>query len=370
MLCLFSATILAEKLTESVEVSVCVVKVDDTTPPERIDTLRAFLIGNNRIRLLWKPAKDNSGIDHYCIYRSTFRITESNKNNADIVADYVKPVTWDTNFKEDEPRNFYVVTAFDNAGNESKVSNYASIYLASNIVSTNQKYSFVSASENVEIEIPAYTFSKEVFVEINEDAAKLNVQSNLNGILVPSNIKDAIFQIKFLDYTTLKVLDGKFRNRILLKVYYPPDTNSYIAHNLKIYKWMSDGWALPAGEQSVDIDSCYVWMKVQSFSIFRLGFSRHSVTNYSDIHIYPNPYKPQEANEGVIKFEGLTETTKLTIYTISGKKVWQSLEAGADGLLTWDGKNKNARQVETGIYLYLLKDWNDNKKIGRIALVR
>ncbi|OGS21154.1 MAG: hypothetical protein A3J83_08825 [Elusimicrobia bacterium RIFOXYA2_FULL_40_6] len=95
----------------------------------------------------------------------------------------------------------------------------------------------------------------------------------------------------------------------------------------------------------------------------------------SESKTYPNPSILNTAGniaKSVMKFSHLPNGTDLGIYSISGKLVCKLNESasGGAGEIQWDGKNGNGDYIAQGIYLYILKTPDGQKKTGKIAVKR
>jgi flagellar hook assembly protein FlgD len=71
------------------------------------------------------------------------------------------------------------------------------------------------------------------------------------------------------------------------------------------------------------------------------------------IHVWPNPFNPDTAVNGLLKAGVVPPGSTLSIYTVSGELVNSLQESG--GLITWDGRNKNGALVSRGIYYYVVQ---------------
>ncbi|MEI7640700.1 MAG: hypothetical protein WCJ46_04230 [bacterium] len=89
-----------------------------------------------------------------------------------------------------------------------------------------------------------------------------------------------------------------------------------------------------------------------------------------DILIYPNPFNPQKAVGGKMKFLNLPWNSMLFIYTLSGELVTQ-WRAKTDVDFYWDGKNYSDSNVSPGIYYYVITFPNKDKPlVGKIFVVK
>ncbi|MDP3684611.1 MAG: hypothetical protein Q8S01_11845, partial [Ignavibacteria bacterium] len=94
--------------------------------------------------------------------------------------------------------------------------------------------------------------------------------------------------------------------------------------------------------------------------------------NLDNVFVYPNPAKI--ANGGVT-FANLPQYAEILIYTLSGSKINDIFESDGNGGLTWDFRDLQGNQVNTGIYLYFIKQLDGNKneisqKVGKLAVIK
>ncbi|MCK4644583.1 T9SS type A sorting domain-containing protein [bacterium] len=88
-------------------------------------------------------------------------------------------------------------------------------------------------------------------------------------------------------------------------------------------------------------------------------------TDLSEVKVYPNPCR---IAEGSIKFSNLPTECTLTIYSISGEKVYEESDPET-GDIEWSGINLKSSPIVSGVYLYVIKT-ADEQIIGRVALIR
>ncbi|MDI6641227.1 MAG: hypothetical protein QME68_02830, partial [Elusimicrobiota bacterium] len=120
---------------------------------------------------------------------------------------------------------------------------------------------------------------------------------------------------------------------------------------------------------------------VKHLSLFGL-FSAQAKT-LDDVLIYPNPYvpydgidtngKPYSAGDltsGII-FEQITKSVKIQVYTITGELVWEKYIDDTTGVVRWDVKNNEGREVTSGGYFAVITDPVSGKKVIRkIGIIR
>jgi len=90
--------------------------------------------------------------------------------------------------------------------------------------------------------------------------------------------------------------------------------------------------------------------------------------NYSEIRIYPNPYKPGGSHR-VVKIEGLTAHTRMRICTISGRLVLEETEINL-GETQWDGTNQHGQEVASGVYLCVFTNELGDRTVRKICIIR
>lgn len=89
-----------------------------------------------------------------------------------------------------------------------------------------------------------------------------------------------------------------------------------------------------------------------------------------EISVFPNPYRAGAHPENdVIHFANLPEGTTVSIFNLLGEPIF-NIQDQSD-LFRWDAKNNQQKDVQSGLYIYLLKD-ADNRKIesGKIVIIR
>lgn len=86
------------------------------------------------------------------------------------------------------------------------------------------------------------------------------------------------------------------------------------------------------------------------------------------VRAYPNPFHPGQGQNRLI-FYPLTIGAQIRIHQMTGERVAE-IDAPLGGLAAWDGKNRNGRDVASGIYLYVITSPEGEKKTGKVVVVR
>jgi hypothetical protein len=71
-----------------------------------------------------------------------------------------------------------------------------------------------------------------------------------------------------------------------------------------------------------------------------------------ELHLWPNPYSPITAMRGTLKCAVMPPGARLSVYTVSGEKVFQRAET--NGWVEWDGTTPQGMPVSPGIYYYVV----------------
>ena len=87
-----------------------------------------------------------------------------------------------------------------------------------------------------------------------------------------------------------------------------------------------------------------------------------------EIVVYPNPFDPDEAFGGTLKFKGLPEGAKVRIYTVSGELVKELTEES--GAAYWDATTKDGKMVSMGSYVYVIRVGKETVKRGKVVVQR
>lgn len=95
----------------------------------------------------------------------------------------------------------------------------------------------------------------------------------------------------------------------------------------------------------------------------------HSTTSpaaddYSDIHVYPNPVRPDYT--GWITVTGLMDNSLVKIADAAGNVVYTTRSEG--GAMVWDGCNTAGERVRTGVY-FIMASQNENGNSGAVAKI-
>ena len=84
--------------------------------------------------------------------------------------------------------------------------------------------------------------------------------------------------------------------------------------------------------------------------------------------IYPNPYNPDTAVNGTLKFLNLKPGTLIQLFTVSGETVCNITTKTV--LTQWKGINMFGNKISPGIYFYMIKTSDDKRYTGKIYVIK
>ncbi len=91
-------------------------------------------------------------------------------------------------------------------------------------------------------------------------------------------------------------------------------------------------------------------------------------TPLGPVRLWPNPFDPTTAVRGSLKCADMPSGSTLTIYTLSGEKVFHATEAGYR--VEWDGRTEKGNHVGHGIYYYIVRRQEEVLQKGSLIIGR
>ena len=89
--------------------------------------------------------------------------------------------------------------------------------------------------------------------------------------------------------------------------------------------------------------------------------------------VRPNPFTPNNDTKNDLAVFDLNELAvrdpTILIFDFNGKRI-RTLTEHQNNTLVWDGRDDSKREQPPGVYLYLLKDGDQNVAQGYIVLAR
>jgi len=88
-----------------------------------------------------------------------------------------------------------------------------------------------------------------------------------------------------------------------------------------------------------------------------MGDATEGKNSYDKLYVWPNPVR--ETYSGDITIDGLTDQSVVKITNLTGNLVYETISNG--GRAIWDGKNRDGKRVNTGVYLIFCSDREGNQ---------
>jgi hypothetical protein len=92
----------------------------------------------------------------------------------------------------------------------------------------------------------------------------------------------------------------------------------------------------------------------------------------SDGIVFPQPWEAGDPGGAygaqTLTFANYPDGTKVRLMSLTGELVWEG-SAGANGVLTWDGRNKSGRNVASGTY-YAIIEAAGSRTVRRAVVIR
>ncbi|MFH1562637.1 MAG: hypothetical protein ABIF11_04355 [Nitrospirota bacterium] len=144
------------------------------------------------------------------------------------------------------------------------------------------------------------------------------------------------------------------------------DGTNIIEKSLKMYFLQDNQWKEVNIASTIDpIDHQVISPIFRMGTYILMGYSLQ--TNLTDVVVYPVPFKPQRGDNRII-FEGLTTDSRIRIYDIAGS-LRRYIE-NIDGYWEWDVTDDYGKPLESGVYIYIITDNEEGKKVGKIVVIR
>ncbi|RLD16491.1 MAG: hypothetical protein DRI36_05615 [Caldiserica bacterium] len=116
----------------------------------------------------------------------------------------------------------------------------------------------------------------------------------------------------------------------------------------------------------LDFENNIATVKTTHFTLFALfGVPAN---DYSNVRVYPNPFKPSKGHN-YIKFDNLTANTKIQIFDLAGKLIWEKENIDV-GEAAWNVVNQAGEEVASGVYICLFTNDLGERRIVKVVVIR
>jgi len=89
-------------------------------------------------------------------------------------------------------------------------------------------------------------------------------------------------------------------------------------------------------------------------------------STYSSQMLFPDPFV-SGAGSSVVTFNNIASPCTIEIYTVGGEMLNSINETDGDGQATWEAKNISGENLTGGLYLYIIKSAEGEKK-GKLII--
>lgn len=122
---------------------------------------------------------------------------------------------------------------------------------------------------------------------------------------------------------------------------------------------------------AVDTSAKVIVATLDHFSSYSPFFAAAG-TALSDGIVFPQPWEAGDPGGAYgaqsLTFANYPADTKARVMSLTGELIWEGV-AAANGVLTWDGRNKSGRNVASGTYFAILEA-GGTRKVRRVVVVR
>jgi hypothetical protein len=91
-------------------------------------------------------------------------------------------------------------------------------------------------------------------------------------------------------------------------------------------------------------------------------------SDLSGVRVFPNPWRSDKHGGLMVTFDNLSVNSSIKIFTVSGH--WIKTLPTSSTSVTWDLTNDSGDKVASGLYVYLIRDDQGQKKTGQLAVIK
>ncbi|MBU8922694.1 MAG: hypothetical protein KOO63_12820 [Bacteroidales bacterium] len=135
-------------------------------------------------------------------------------------------------------------------------------------------------------------------------------------------------------------------------------------------------------ENPLDPDNILDCEEIAQMLTMTVEVGGNSDEEMMNVYAVPNPYRtgtsaqtsPSYHNyeDNSIRFFNVPENSEIKVFTVAGDLVWESNYStdGIGGLMSWDVKNKEGKEVGSGVYIFRCESVTGGSVYGRIVIIR
>ena len=114
--------------------------------------------------------------------------------------------------------------------------------------------------------------------------------------------------------------------------------------------------------------ACSISCEIDDFAVYRVMAC--TPADLGRFVVFPNPFSPELAPGGAVRFSNLTRDATISIFDVEGRLVWKKYLTDGLGATAWSGTTADGEAASSGIYLFTVTDGRGSTVSGKIALVR
>ena len=246
----------------------------------------------------------------------------------------------------------------------------------------------------VTVTVPGQSLTNDGYIMINVDAdsnpkeiSKENLDCACNKLTALNRkiITNSIVEINMYDVAGSTISDPLTGNAILSLPYTDSNDDGYVdnagstplkvnALSLCSLNKATLQWEPVEGTRNIDTVNKTVSAVINHFSLYSLVGLSLAENSLNNVFVYPNPYKPgsgtsYDRTQGVA-FTNLTNNAKIRIFNMAGELVFEGHEENDDGIFEWPATSSNGEKVASGVYIYLITNTENEKKMGKLAVLK
>lgn len=109
---------------------------------------------------------------------------------------------------------------------------------------------------------------------------------------------------------------------------------------------------------------------VYRFTTTAGSYAAAKESDLENIRVVPNPYLAASAFDNRLMFTNLPGQCEIFIYTVAGDLVRRIDHQGSQGATYWDLKNESGLSVAYGLYVYVVKTRDGQKRVGKFSIIK
>jgi hypothetical protein len=372
--------------TESGKLESAAVEVTglDTTPPSaNVTDITVQYVSDTQVKLKWTAV---SGVSYYRIYSSVISPLHSGNLPQSAVAT-VNTNEATVNVAKKQV-TYFVVTTLDEYLNENKTNISPCV--------TAVTWDTSSGILTIKVNDPSY-YNLGYYVQMNFETNDLkqsyvievtsfttiDLSAADNALKSQLSLSDSVITLKPVYSIVFRDSNGNAVSSpvnpgasITVTFYYSTAFKNALGNqetNLTVYKYnaQQNKWVEVAGSPFVNTIQRYVRMNLSEFSVFTLapkgGGAPQPQPTTGEIKAYPNPVTKSDTQMTIIVPQG----GSVELYNANAELVVTLTDDDNDGVISWNLKNKDDKDVVSGVYIGIVKDADKKKQATvKIAVIK